>query len=421
MTDRPATPTAFISYSWDDEDHKTWVRGLAARLRGDGVDVALDQWALQPGDRLPAFMEAAVRDNDFVLIVCTPHYKDRSDKRQGGVGYEGDIMTGELLTRGNERKFIPVLRCGDEATAIPSWLVGKYYVDLRQGADQERSYDDLLTTLYGHREVPPPLGPRRRAASRQLAGGHSDAVGAGEPIRILGVIADEVSEPRLDGTRGSGLYRIPLRLSRKPSAEWVELFERTWEHPPRYTTMHRRGILSVQGDRIVLDGTTMEEVERYHRDTLALVLDKVNAEMAEREQAERERVEAEARRRAEHRQSVEVAAGRLSFDAPTTSAVAASPSSSHSKGVQAWSVGGGATMVSPQGRDATGYAWKLRRGDETHGIVVWISGDVMASSNSALAPDVVKAKLSKGRSALERVLSLERLPAEILVTSDGIR
>ena len=78
-------------------------------------------------------------------------------------------------------------------------------------------------------------------------------------------------------------------------------------------------------------------------------------------------------------------------------------------------------MVSSQGRDATGYAWKLRRGKETHGITVWISGDVMASSNSSLAPDVVKAKLSKGRSALDRVLGLERVPAEILVTTDGIR
>lgn len=417
MSESAAAPTAFISYSWDDEEHKAWVRGLAARLRGDGVDVALDQWALQPGDRLPAFMEAAVRDNDFVLIVCTPHYKERSDRRKGGVGYEGDIMTGELLTTGNERKFIPLLRRGDEVTPIPSWLAGKYYVDLREGADQERSYDDLLTTLYGHREAPPPLGPRRRAAPRQPAGG----VVVDEPIRILGVIADEVSEPRLDGTRGSGLYRIPLRLSRRPSAEWAELFEQTWEHPPRYTTMHRRGILSVQGDRIVLDGTTMKEVDRYHRDTLVLVLDKVNAEMAEREDAQRKRADAEARRRAKHRQSVKEAARRLSFDVPTKSDGATSPSSSRSRDVQAWSIGGGATMVSSQGRDATGYAWKLRRGKETHGITVWISGDVMASSNSSLAPDVVKAKLSKGRSALDRVLGLERVPAEILVTTDGIR
>jgi hypothetical protein len=43
--------------------------------------VTLDQWELQPGDQLPAFMERAVRENDYVLIVCTPLYKRRSDER----------------------------------------------------------------------------------------------------------------------------------------------------------------------------------------------------------------------------------------------------------------------------------------------------------------------------------------------------
>ena len=89
-------PTAFISYSWDSEAHIHWVRALAERLRGDGVVAVLDQWETQPGDALPAFMEAAIRNNDFVIVVCTPRYKQRSDARQGGVGYEGDIMTGQL-------------------------------------------------------------------------------------------------------------------------------------------------------------------------------------------------------------------------------------------------------------------------------------------------------------------------------------
>jgi hypothetical protein len=44
-TDHPgSTPTFFISYSWDTEEHKAWVREFAARLRADGIDVTLDQW-----------------------------------------------------------------------------------------------------------------------------------------------------------------------------------------------------------------------------------------------------------------------------------------------------------------------------------------------------------------------------------------
>jgi hypothetical protein len=77
-------PTAFISYSWDDEAHKSWVKELGSRLRADGVIVTLDQWATVPGDQLPAFMEQAIRENDFIIIVCTARYKVRSDARRGG-------------------------------------------------------------------------------------------------------------------------------------------------------------------------------------------------------------------------------------------------------------------------------------------------------------------------------------------------
>lgn len=135
-----APPKAFISYSWDDDDHKRWVRDFAVRLRGDGVDATLDQWATVPGDRLPFFMEQAIRENSYVLIICTPTYKDKSDQRKGGVGYEGDIMTGEVHTQGNHRKFITVLRRGDWTTAIPSWLAGKYGINLGGDPFSEDSY-----------------------------------------------------------------------------------------------------------------------------------------------------------------------------------------------------------------------------------------------------------------------------------------
>lgn len=123
-----AMKSAFISYSWDDDDHREWIRALAERLRADGIDVTIDRWAAVPGDQLPAFMERAIRDNQFVVIVCTPRYKQRSDAREGGVGYEGDIMTSEVMTSQNHRKFIPVLRSGVWSQAAPSWLSGKYYM-----------------------------------------------------------------------------------------------------------------------------------------------------------------------------------------------------------------------------------------------------------------------------------------------------
>ena len=40
-------PTVFISYSHDNEDHKSWVLKLASDLRSHGVNAILDQWDLR--------------------------------------------------------------------------------------------------------------------------------------------------------------------------------------------------------------------------------------------------------------------------------------------------------------------------------------------------------------------------------------
>lgn len=153
-----ASPKAFISYSWEGDSHKDWVRELGTQLRADGIETILDQWHAVPGDQLPAFMESAVRDNDFVLVICTPRYKARSDNRSGGVGYEGDVMTAEVYTTQDQRKFIPVLRAGEWLDSAPSWMKGKYYIDLRGNPYSASAYNDLLDTLLGRRRSAPPIG-----------------------------------------------------------------------------------------------------------------------------------------------------------------------------------------------------------------------------------------------------------------------
>jgi hypothetical protein len=97
-----------------------------------------------------------------------------------------------------------------------------------------------------------------------------------EDIKVTGVIVEEVTQPRNDGTRGSGLYAVPFRLSRSADSVWADLFVNNWDRPPQWTSMDRPGIASVYGSKVVLDGTTMEEVERYHKDTSNLVVDETN-------------------------------------------------------------------------------------------------------------------------------------------------
>ncbi len=142
-------PKVFISYCWEDIDHKEWVRALTDRLLSDGVDTTLDQYDLSLGDRLPHFMEQSISDADYVLIICTPSYKRKSDCRLGGVGYEGHIISNELLTMHNERKFIPVIRKGSFSDALPKCLAGKRGIDLTENLHYEDNYKELLTTIQG--------------------------------------------------------------------------------------------------------------------------------------------------------------------------------------------------------------------------------------------------------------------------------
>jgi hypothetical protein len=265
-------------------------------------------------------MESAIRDNDFVVIICTPTYKMKSERREGGVGYEGDIITGEVLQLRNNRKFIPVLKLADWKTASPSWLQGRYYIDLRGTPYSEEHYQDLLVTLLGNRETAPAVGMQaetRKAVEADTAGEFANvppATRRPSPLKIIGIIADQVSAPRNDGTPGSALYRIPFRLSQRPSQFWAEAFVRAWNMPPQFTSMHRPGIARVIGNTIVLNGTTLDEVEKYHRDTLRLcVREANNSEESHAEEQERRFNEA-IRKEAQRRKQVSDAASRIRFD-----------------------------------------------------------------------------------------------------------
>ena len=78
--------------------------------------------------------------------------------------------------------------------------------------------------------------------------------------------------------------------------------------------MHRPGIASVEGDKVWLRGTTLDEVERYHRDTLKLVVEEANRLSGElRLQREAQRRVEEERTRS-HSESVRDAASRIKFD-----------------------------------------------------------------------------------------------------------
>lgn len=133
-------------------------------------------------------------------------------------------------------------------------------------------------------------------------------------LDIIGVIEDEVGTPRNDRTAGSALYKVPIRLNREADPIEARLIQQVWDSPPRFTTMHRPGILRVYGDTIVLDGTTIDEAADYHATTLRVVIERVNQLAAEH----RSREAADQRRKDEqqlaHREHVAEVAKEIDFE-----------------------------------------------------------------------------------------------------------
>ena len=148
----------FITYAWEDEAHKDWAKQLADKLITEGIEAIIDQYDLNPGDRIPQFMEASIKEAVYVLVICTPKYKRKADKRLGGVGYESNLISGEIYTKGSKkRKYIPVLRRGSMEKSIPAFLAGAYAVDLSEDLENyvyDKNFRELAIKLRGGRRRP---------------------------------------------------------------------------------------------------------------------------------------------------------------------------------------------------------------------------------------------------------------------------
>ena len=149
---------AFISYAYDSEEHKGWVRKLASDLRAHGVDVILDQWDARLGDDLAFFMEQGLTSSHVVICVCSELYKIKADNLSGGVGYEKRIISASMFSGCNSSYVIPIVRNNSRVDKLPFFLSGLKYEDFDK-IDYYSAYDALLKRVYGEdMAFKPPLG-----------------------------------------------------------------------------------------------------------------------------------------------------------------------------------------------------------------------------------------------------------------------
>jgi hypothetical protein len=162
LTQQPA-PRVFISYSHDSEEHAARVLKLANDLRQHGVNAIIDQYLTSPREGWPAWMDTHVRDDDFVVMVCTETYYRRVVRKEApgvglGVAWEGTLIYNHLYkAKGDLSRFVPVLLNGGKPDHIPDPAFGgtHYLVDTPTG------YDGLLRRIFNRPvAVEPALGNR---------------------------------------------------------------------------------------------------------------------------------------------------------------------------------------------------------------------------------------------------------------------
>lgn len=149
-------PKVFISYSHDSPEHNQWVSDLCVKLQQSEVQVIFDQWDLTASDEPKQFMETAVRNSDWVLVVCTDSYVIKANDGEGGVGYEPMIVTRQQVAKFGINKFIPIIRQMAQADKTPAFLGERACVDFTDDTEFAASFDELLREYF----LMPPLQRR---------------------------------------------------------------------------------------------------------------------------------------------------------------------------------------------------------------------------------------------------------------------
>ena len=163
--ERIDNPKVFISYAWSSKDYEMKVLAFATSLKGDGIDVVLDKWAVSGGNDMNSFMEKSVNDPSVtnVLILLDETYAMKANNRQGGVGTETQIISQEVYKAVDQTKFIPVVfeRSSDGSICKPTYLQGRYHYDLTNPDTYSEQYQSLVRSLYGVENYKTPeLGTR---------------------------------------------------------------------------------------------------------------------------------------------------------------------------------------------------------------------------------------------------------------------
>ncbi|MBQ6979731.1 MAG: toll/interleukin-1 receptor domain-containing protein [Clostridia bacterium] len=130
----------FLSYSWDDENHKKWVAKLANDLRSIyGYNATCD--TIRNDGELNTMIVDGITKSDKVVVVITPDYSYKADNGIGGVGKETKLLYDRFFD--NVGSIIPILK--DKALP-PRYIKSVPYIDFTTG-DYTNNLNNLVKRI----------------------------------------------------------------------------------------------------------------------------------------------------------------------------------------------------------------------------------------------------------------------------------
>jgi TIR domain/NACHT domain len=207
------------------------VLALANRLRKDGIDAMLDQYAPAPPQGWPRWMERELQAGDFVLLVCTETYLRRIEGREEpgkgrGVVWEANLIYNLIYPAESEvQRFVPLLIADGQPASIPLPLRGLTHYRV----DTDRGSENLYRHLTNQPGTPiPPVGQRRSLPPKEPQSYPSSPAAKSDPKppssleqRHRRQLIKQVRLDWIEGVLNQSLYkvaRLELDLTNKTDA-----------------------------------------------------------------------------------------------------------------------------------------------------------------------------------------------------------
>ena len=199
----------FISYSWDGDEHRAWVRKFVDSLEEiDEITTIWDGYDLDSLIDKNYFMEGAAHDADFVVAITTSAYKAKADERKGGVGLETFLMSAmhwKGLLKDKRSKIIAVQR---DTNSTPRYLEGHFHLDFTQDAQFSAKLMELEKLLQGKATFE---RPKKRRSLAGVSEGAYDFTRVEELIQVTNPNRRPIINSE-QGTDFSGSNRVKYEI-----------------------------------------------------------------------------------------------------------------------------------------------------------------------------------------------------------------